>query len=196
VSRESGSISVVAADPNAHRASLQELLERYQTWLATSAREWTAERTSTDEEGEMAETSDSSTPIDEEYDPADAAADDVRTIADPDTDARAFLASYDGNAAGVALCYGVSDEMAELKRLYVRPAYRESGLGRGLCEAVVEAAAEQGYERVGLTTPPWSESAHVLYEALDFEYTGPYPETKLPERFHEEALFMQRHLAD
>ena len=101
MSRESGSISVVAADPNAHRASLQELLERYQTWLATSAREWTAERTSTDEEGEMAEMSDSSTPIDEGYDPADAAADDVRTIADPDTDARAFLASYDGNAAGV-----------------------------------------------------------------------------------------------
>ena len=196
MSRESGSISVVAAGPNAHRASLQELLKRYQTWLATSAREWTDERASTDEKGEMAETSDSSTPIDEGYDPADAAADDVRTIADPDTDARAFLASYDGNAAGVALCYGVSDDMAELKRLYVRPAYRESGLGRGLCEAVIEAAAEQGYERVGLTTPPWSESAHVLYEALDFEYTGPYPETKLPERFHEEALFMQRHLAD
>jgi GNAT superfamily N-acetyltransferase len=131
----------------------------------------------------------------EEYDPTTEATEDIEILADPDTDVRGFLASYEGDAAAVVLLYGVSEGMAELKRLYVRPTYREHGIGRALCRAAIEAAGEQGYGTVGLTTPPWSKGAHTLYEDLEFTHTGPYPETKLPAHLHEDALFMQRELS-
>ena len=191
MAREPGSISVIAADPHAHRPVLETLLEEYHTWLATEAREWAAERESeTGIEGDAAEL----LPNDEGYDPAAASTEDGATIAGSDADARAFLAADGKDASGVVLLYGVSTGMAEIKRLYVRPERRGEGVGRALCRAAIDSARARGYERIGLTTPPWSEGAHALYEELGFEYTEPYPETKLPAHLHDEALFMQRPL--
>jgi GNAT superfamily N-acetyltransferase len=184
MAQESESIAVAAADPDARRSALETLLEEYHAWLASEAREWAAER----------ESNEPALP-EESYDPATEAIEDRGTLADPEADAEGFLAFHEGEAAGVVLLYGVSGEMAELKRLYVRPAHRGEGIGRALCRAAIEAAGEQEYRRVGLTTPPWSQGAHALYEELDFAYTDPYPETKLPTHLHEDALFMQRELS-
>jgi GNAT superfamily N-acetyltransferase len=184
MAQESECIAVTTADPQTQRSALETLLEEYHAWLASEAREWAAKQ----------ESATAALP-EEGYDPTTGAAEDVETLADPGSDVRGFLASYEGEAAGVVLLYGVSEGMAELKRLYVRPTYREHGIGRALCRAAIEAADERGYGTVGLTTPPWSEGAHALYEDLEFAYTGPYPETKLPEHLHEDALFMQRDLS-
>lgn len=189
MARESASVSVTAADPDAQRSVLETLLEEYHTWLTAEAREWAVERAPTSET-EATEP----LPDEEGYDPAAAAAEDVATLADPEAGAEGFLADYEGNPAGVVLLYGVSEGMVEIKRLYVRPEHRGAGVGRALCRATIDAAAERGYGTVGLTTPPWSEGAHALYEGLGFEYTEPYPETKLPEHLHGEALFMKRTL--
>ncbi|PSP73540.1 hypothetical protein BRC86_08980 [Halobacteriales archaeon QS_3_64_16] len=182
--QESESIAVTAVDPDARRSALETLLEEYHAWLASEAQEWATEQEST-----------TAALPEEGYDPTTEAIEDVETLTDPDGDVQGFLASYEGDAVGVVLLYGVSKEMAELKRLYVRPTYREHGIGRVLCRAVIETAGEQEYRRVGLTTPPWSGGAHALYEDMEFAYTDPYPETKLPEHLHEDALFMQRELS-
>lgn len=190
MSREADSISIAAVDSDEQRSALETLLTEYHTWLATEAREWAAERKATPE-GEGTDP----LPNDGEYDPAAAAAEDVVTLGDTDAHAQGFLAFHEGAAGGVVLLYGVSAAMAEIKRLYVRPEFRGKGFGRALCRATIDAAGEEGYERIGLTTPPWSEGAHALYEGLGFEYIDPYPETMLPEHLHGEALFMQRSLA-
>jgi ribosomal protein S18 acetylase RimI-like enzyme len=63
---------------------------------------------------------------------------------------------------------------AEMKRLYVRQAFRGMGLGRQLTEAILDAAKRSGYSCVLLDTLDDMESARALYENLGFEEIPPY----------------------
>lgn len=63
---------------------------------------------------------------------------------------------------------------AEMKRLFVRPAFRGLGLGRQLAEAVLDAARHAGYSCVLLDTLDDMESARALYEDLGFAEVPPY----------------------
>ena len=74
----------------------------------------------------------------------------------------------------------VDDDACELKRLYVRPAERGTGLGRTLVEAALARARELGYRRVLLDTTPGMEAAHELYRRLGFRETDPYTENPVP----------------
>jgi putative acetyltransferase len=85
-----------------------------------------------------------------------------------------FLAQEDGAAAGCVGMRRLDAQTAEMKRLYVRPAYRGRGIGRALAQATITAAREAGYGRMVLDSLPKMHSALELYRQLDFRETAPY----------------------
>jgi putative acetyltransferase len=69
---------------------------------------------------------------------------------------------------------------AEMKRLYVRAAYRGLGLGSILIDGVVAAASEAGFEMLRLDTLPTMAAAQALYVRHGFIETPPYNTAVVP----------------
>ncbi len=89
-----------------------------------------------------------------------------------------LVAKVDGKPAGCCALRPLDGadypNAAEMKRLYVRHAYRGLGLGRQLAEAALDAARRAGYACVLLDTLDDMEAARALYEDLGFEEIPPY----------------------
>ncbi len=89
-----------------------------------------------------------------------------------------LLARVDGTIAGCCALRPLDSSdyvnAAEMKRLYVRPAFRGLGLGRQLAEAILDAARIAGYDSVLLDTLNEMEIARAMYEDLGFKEIPPY----------------------
>jgi putative acetyltransferase len=88
------------------------------------------------------------------------------------------LAYVDGALAGCCALRPLDNvdypNASEMKRLYVRKAFRGFGLGRQLVEAILDAARQAGYACVLLDTLDDMEAARALYEELGFADIPPY----------------------
>jgi ribosomal protein S18 acetylase RimI-like enzyme len=86
-----------------------------------------------------------------------------------------LLATTCGEPAACVALKDLGDGVAEMKRLYVRPTYRGTGLGRKLAERVIDAAKKRGYQAIRLdTVAPEMARAVNLYRSLGFLEIPPY----------------------
>ena len=88
----------------------------------------------------------------------------------------------------------VDDDTCEMKRLFVRTTANGRGLGRKLCEALMQTAAQDGYTTMRLDTTRDMVEAIGLYRTLGFKDVAPFID--YPERMRPMMVFMERSISD
>jgi len=100
-----------------------------------------------------------------------------------------LIAKINGETAGCVALRRIDEQTGEMKRLYVRPAFRSWGLGKRLIGETIQAARRAGYAMLRLDTLPSMEAAQGLYRSLGFSEIPAYNSTHLPgTRFYELRL--------
>ena len=103
-------------------------------------------------------------------------------LEDPDPDREAaWVAELDGERVGSVYCVHRSEEVAQLRLLFVDSDARGHGVGRLLVERCIDFARERGYERMMLSTVSPLNSARRIYEAAGFRQTKEEPDPAFPE---------------
>ena len=87
---------------------------------------------------------------------------------------RLILARYNGRFVGCVGLRKLEEGVCEMKRLYVKPAYRRMGIGKELAERIISEAMAIGYRRMRLDTISNMVEAITLYLSLGFREIEPY----------------------
>ena len=104
----------------------------------------------------------------------------------------------DGAVAGMGGLRRVGNEsaLAEIKRVYVKPAFRGRQLGQAIMQRLMNDARGFGYQRVCLDSAPFMQTAQRLYEALGFIDCGAYEGTEVPVAMNASWRFMARDIVE
>jgi putative acetyltransferase len=104
---------------------------------------------------------------------------------------RLLLGYVSEKVAGCVALRKLDDEICEMKRLFVREAFRGSGLGKTLIEKLISEARSIGYRKIRLDTLPVKMPKAVeLYRFYGFREIAPYYENP-----HKTTLFMEKDLS-
>lgn len=88
---------------------------------------------------------------------------------------RLLLGVYAGALAGCVALHALDPKIGEMKRLYLRPAFRGKGLGQAMVDAVVAESRAIGYRRLRLDTiEPLMKDAVSMYRRMGFREIAPY----------------------
>jgi GNAT superfamily N-acetyltransferase len=176
MSASNGGVRLVPADLGVHRPALLELNVEYLTWVEQVC--------------------------DELFDVRlrDLLGVDVRTYTDGSLDAMVtaalrhgayYLVEVDGAPVGMGALRRFTADVAEVKRMYVRPGHRGRRLGATLLAKLVEDARSLGYDRVRLDTGQFMAAAHRTYEAAGFVDRGPFEGAEVPKELWPHWRFME-----
>lgn len=107
---------------------------------------------------------------------------------------RLLLAECEGKPAGVGALRMLSDEIAEIKRMYVAPDWRDRHLGSAILDRLLEEARSRRSRIVRLDTCRFMTDAQRLYRSRAFAERPPYEGTEIPTRIQQYWIFFERML--
>jgi len=105
-----------------------------------------------------------------------------------------YLVELEGAIIGMGALRQLRKNIGELKRMYIRPAYRGKGYGKTLLQQLLQKAKEFGYHSVYLDTGRFMTAARNLYRSFGFIERKEYPETEIPPQLRPQWLFMEKTL--
>ncbi|MFZ6752854.1 GNAT family N-acetyltransferase [Undibacterium sp. Dicai25W] len=105
-----------------------------------------------------------------------------------------YLVKQDKIVVGMVGLRSLSQDVAEIKRLYIRGAFRGQHFGKQLLNKVVSDAKEFAYAKLRLDSAPFMKNAQQLYRLTGFIECGPYPGTEVPEALHAHWHFLELNL--
>ncbi|HEY8975341.1 MAG TPA: GNAT family N-acetyltransferase [Burkholderiaceae bacterium] len=112
-----------------------------------------------------------------------------KVCGDPPPRGAFYLVEHAGGVVAMGGLRRSEDGVAELKRVYVRPAGRGHRLGEALTRRLLDDARTFGYRTVRLDTLPFMRAAQAVYESLGFVDCAPYP-VEMPEVFRSHIRYM------
>jgi ribosomal protein S18 acetylase RimI-like enzyme len=104
---------------------------------------------------------------------------------------RLYLAMFGEQLAGCIALRKLEEGVCEMKRLFVREAYRGHKIGVSLIDVLLAEARVSGYTRMRLDTFPSMKQAVALYQAYGFQPIAPYYHNP-----HRETMFLELLLID
>ena len=107
---------------------------------------------------------------------------------------RLLLGYVEEEPMGIACLKALTDSIAEVKRMYVRPQARKRGLGRALLNQLLEEAQQIGYRWIRLDSAQFMKEAHQLYQSTGFREIAAYEGSEIPKEFQNHWIFMEREL--
>lgn len=164
-------LQIVQVETEAHRQQVRDVLREYIGWLhAEMQRAYSLDI----DAGAMLEK----------------AMQDGGEFAPPDGRMLLVLGA-NGEIAGVGCLRRGGADFGEIKRMYVRPAFRGRGIGGLLVTRLCEEARAAGYTRLRLDSAPFMATAHALYRSLGFQEIPSYLGNEVTNRFGSEWLYME-----
>jgi GNAT superfamily N-acetyltransferase len=101
-----------------------------------------------------------------------------------------FLAHVDDALAGMIFLTELQPHVGQIRRMYVRDAYRRRGIARQLFEAAINAARDLGFSSLLLESPMSWRGAHALYKEMGFQDVPMYAQSEVPEHLRQYWVFM------
>ena len=92
---------------------------------------------------------------------------------------RLYVAYFENQIAGCIALRKLNDEQCEMKRLYVKPQFRNKGIAKILVDKVIVDAKEIGYSSMLLDTLPFLTTAIEMYKKIGFYEIGCYNDSPL-----------------
>ncbi len=126
---------------------------------------------------------------------------DIRTVLEEDMHklgifmppkGRLLLSDGPDELSGLGCLRENGDGIGEIKRMYVRPAYRRQGVGRALLDQLLDEARAVGYRCIRLDSAGFMSDAHKLYRSLGFQEIAPYAGSEIPLEFQKNWIFMEK----
>ena len=93
---------------------------------------------------------------------------------------------------GIGCLQPIGEDVGEIKRMFVHPDARGTGVGRRLLDGLLAAGDQVGYRRIRLDSVRFMDAAHGLYRSAGFVEIGPYEESEIPPEYWEYWVFMER----
>ena len=113
-----------------------------------------------------------------------------KVCGDPPPTGSFILVEHGGHVIAMGGLRRSDEGIAELKRVYVRPAGRGHRLGESLAARLVADARAFGYRSVRLDTLPFMGAAQAIYERMGFIDCAPYP-IEMPAAFRRHVRYME-----